>query len=234
LGLSALAIFVRHELTTPEPMLALRTFSIRGFRLASIITAMLVASQFIRVVYVPSELEVFRDFTALRVGVLLTPAAIASGIAMQFGGRMVDRFGPRVPVTIGSFLVAVGTFALSRFTLTTSGLEIALLLCVQGIGFGLAIVPTTVATVNSVRPNLLGQATAIRAVTQQVASAVAVAAAGALISVLTPVHPTPAEAQHAFSQTYAIAATLGMFAFVSAFGLARRPGSTAEPSLFTE
>ena len=94
LGLGSLALFVRHELRTPHPLIDVRMFSERSFRLAMGVLVFVMGANFARLVFVPLQLESLRGFTALRVGMMFIVPAIFTAVGMSLGGRLVDRVGP--------------------------------------------------------------------------------------------------------------------------------------------
>ena len=57
-----------------------------GHRLA------LTVMQFARLVFIPLELQTVRHLTALKVGLLLTPAALGVAATMPIGGRLADQW----------------------------------------------------------------------------------------------------------------------------------------------
>ena len=155
-GAVMLALFVRHELRRPHPLLDLRMFQQRSFRLAMIVMAFIMGAQYARLVFVPLQLESLRGYSAMEVGLMFIVPAIATAIAMSISGRMVDQIGPRTPVMIGcgGMVVAMGCF--SQLTLTTPAWVIVVLLSIQGLSMGLTMSPAMVAGLSDL-PARLGR-----------------------------------------------------------------------------
>jgi DHA2 family multidrug resistance protein len=227
-GAAMLVAFVRNELRTEHPMLELRMFRNPTFSTASGITFLVVIAQYARLVFIPLQLEGLRGYTALEVGLMLAPAGVATAVAMQVGGRLADRLGPRLPLIVGTSLMAVGLLALANLGLTTPLWLIATFLAVQGTGMGLHAAPATVAAMDTLTSDLLGHGAAVRNLASQVGGAVSVALMGAVYAIVTPAGASPEQAQRGYDIVFyaALAGMLG--ALVLAVRL--RPVRRAEPA----
>ena len=220
-GVALAAWFVRHELRTEAPMLEMRMFRSQAFTLAFGITFLVVAAQYARLVFIPLNLEGLRGYSAFDVGIMLAPAGLFSAIGMTTGGRLADRIGIRPPLIVGTSLMAVALLAVANLGLTTPLWLISGILAVQGLGMGLHAAPATVAAMNTLTSDLLGQGSAMRTLTSQVAGAMSVATLTAVLAVATPSSPTPQQAQHAFNVVFYVA-FFGMLGAV-ALALKLRP-----------
>ena len=205
-GAAMLALFVRHELRRPHPLLELRMFQQRSFRLAMIVMAFIMGAQYARLVFVPLQLESLRGYSAMEVGLMFIVPAIATAIAMSIGGRMVDQIGPRTPVMIGcgGMVVAMGCF--SQLTLTTPAWVIVVLLSIQGLSMGLTMSPAMVAGLSDLPARLVAQGSAMRSLVTQVSGAVAVALLGAVVESKMGSNPSPEHAQQAYNSAFLFAA----------------------------
>ena len=221
-GVALLVGFVVHELRVEHPLIELRMFCERTFRLAMAVMCFVFVAQFARLVFLPLQLEGLRGESALKVGLLFLPAAIVSAAAMTLGGRVVDRIGPRLPVVIGTASMAVALLAFTRLSLHTPLSTIAVILAIQGLGFGLLTPPVLVAGLSDLPAPLVSQGTALRSLLNQVSGAVAVALLGAVVATSGGADPTPTEAQSAYNNAFAVAAVGVLVAFVLAFRLPRR------------
>lgn len=216
LGFVALAGFVRHELSTPEPMIDLRMFENRSFRTAMALMLFLYIAQFGRLVYLPLQLEGLRGETALAVGLLFMPAGICTAVAMSIGGRLVDVRGPRLPVMVGCAVMFVSMTGFSLLTLTTPMVLIAVLMSIQGLGFGLVMAPAMVAGLSDLPPHLISQGSALRSLLGQCAGAISVAFLGAVVAVAAGDAPTTQQSQDAYNVAFAVAAACTAVGFLLA------------------
>jgi EmrB/QacA subfamily drug resistance transporter len=209
LGAAGLVAFVGHELRVEHPLIELRMFQDRSFRLAMGASCFLYIAQFGRLVFLPLELEGLRGESALRVGLLFLPAAICTAIAMSIGGRSVDRMGPRLPIMTGASLVLVSMVVFATMSLTTPIAVVAVAMCIQGSGIGLITAPATVAGLSELPDHLVAQGTAVRSLLGQVSGALSVAVLGLVVATATPADPTPRQAQAGFNAAF-VAAAVGV------------------------
>jgi EmrB/QacA subfamily drug resistance transporter len=229
-GIALLVGFVAHELHTPEPLIELRIFGDRTFSLAMVVALFTTAAQYTRLVFIPLSLETVRGYTAFRVGLLLTPAAVMTAVGMSIGGRMVDSVGARRPMLMGTGLMFLAAVSLGNIRTGTPVPLIVASLGLQGLGFGLSAMPAVVVAINSLAPRYVAQAAAVRSLTSQVAGATAVSVLSALVvarmggGVVTPHH-----AQAAYDSAF-LAMSGGLFvAFVCSFRFSSIPKTSEAP-----
>jgi len=91
----------------------------------------------------PLYLQELRGRTPLETGVMTLPLSFALIVTGPLAGRLSSRLGPRIPTTVGLILITVGVAGLSRLTVHSDYLPLALLLTVAGIGIGASISPLT-------------------------------------------------------------------------------------------
>jgi MFS family permease len=209
LAVVSIAGFVRHELGIDHPMIQLRMFTDQPFRVAMGVMTFVWMGNFARLVFIPLQLEGLRGVTALRVGTLFFPPAVATAAAMQVGGRLTDRIGPRLPILLGCAVNLASLIGFTRLTLVTPLWVVCVLLAVQGIGFGLVSAPAMVAGLSDLPPDLMAQGTAVRSVVNQMSGALAVASFGAIVAARMGSHPSAAHAQRAYNGAF-VAASVGL------------------------
>jgi EmrB/QacA subfamily drug resistance transporter len=222
LGVVSLGFFVLHELDVKFPMIQLRIFSERTFRLSMGIVLFTGMANFARLVFVPLQLESLRGDSALKVGLLFFPPAVITAGAMAIAGRLCDTAGPRLPLILGAVTTLASLIGFSQLQLHTPLYVICILLSVQGIGFGLVGPPALVAGLSDLPKELMAQGTALRSLFNQVAGALAVAAFGAVVAAMMGTNPSPVQAQHAYNGAF-VAASIGvLLSLVLAFRLPKQ------------
>lgn len=181
-GVALLAAFVRHCGHTETPLVDLTLFRNRIFTLAMASIALMAISQFSRLVYIPLQLGSVRDVTEFRIGLVMLPSALGMAVTMPIGGRLVDRLGARVPVSVGVSVLGFSFWGLTRLTVTTPLPVIAAILFVGGLGAGLALMSPNIVAMNSVAARSVSQASGLSNVTRQVSAAVGVAALASIFA----------------------------------------------------
>lgn len=210
IGALLLAGFVRMELTSSNPLLEMKMFAVPTFSLTIGIVWLITVAQFARLVFIPIELQTVHGMTAFEAGLLLAPAAAGTALTMPFGGRIADRLGPRLPVTVGLVLIATAVWLLGSLTPETASPRILAYLLLQGAGTGLAIIPNTVAAMNSLPNQWVARASAVRSLNRQVAGAIGVAVLASLVvsragSITGSPGVDPAQLQAAYNQVFHVA-----------------------------
>ncbi len=185
LGLGAVAVavvFVVSERRAAEPILPLRLFRIHTVAVANTAMLFLGAILFVVVIYVPLFAQGVLGDSATRSGLLLMPLNFAWIGSSMLAGRLVSRTGRyRIFPVVGTPLVLVGIFLLSRLDVRSSGLELALVTAVVGLGMGLTVQTFVVALQNAVERSDLGVATAANQFSRSIGGALAVAAFGTVL-----------------------------------------------------
>lgn len=181
-----LGLFGRHVLRTRFPLVDLRIFANPVFAVGMAVMALTAVAQFTRLVYVPLELGTLRGVDELQIGLVMLPSALGIAAMMPVGGRMVDRIGARVPVTIGISVLAVSFVGLASLTATTPLWMVAGVLALGGLGSGLAMMAPNIQAMNAVPASQVSQATGLSSVTRQVSAAVGTAVIASLFALARP------------------------------------------------
>jgi EmrB/QacA subfamily drug resistance transporter len=205
IGLALLVTFTLHALRSAEPLLELRLIRTPVYLSSLLVIALVTLPQYTRAVFVPLQLERLRGYSALKVGVILTPSAVMTAISMSVGGRLVDRMGARRPAVAGCLLMMIGAAGNAFISPTTSVVWIASALAVQGMGVGIVMIPVTVVGLNAIADHSMAHATTIRSLTNQVGAALSVAALFALVNARLASASTVDAEQSAYNSTFVVA-----------------------------
>jgi DHA2 family multidrug resistance protein len=231
-GVVLLVVWVVRSLHIPNALIELRMFTIPAFSLTMVIVWLVTISQFARLVFIPLEFETLRGFDALSVGLMLTPAALGVAVTMPIGGRLADRIGARVPVTIGLVVTACSFWPLGHLHADSSETIVALWLFVGGLGVGLSMMPNTVIAMNSVHGRYVAQASAVRSLNRQIAASLGTAVLASVLASRIGVigshagKPTP-HVLAGYNDLFLIAMYFSIAAFVCALGLPGKRGAQA-------
>jgi EmrB/QacA subfamily drug resistance transporter len=185
---AALGLFVYIELNQANPLLDLRLFRYSAFAFSNLMSAIITISMFAGIFYIPLFLQTVRGLGALETGMLMMPAALASGVVMPIGGRLYDYFGPRLIAVIGILLMAYTTFLFSKISVVTPNDTIMGWLVLRGIGIGLVMMPSQTAGISAVPTRLVGRASAISNVIQRVSGSFGIAVLTSLLSTRMAFH----------------------------------------------
>lgn len=174
-GMLSLALFVYNELNHPEPLLELRLFQNKSFTISTIVGSVLNIGMFGAIFLLPLLLQNVLGQTAMKTGLILFPAALATAVMMPISGRIFDKYGARWVVTTGMILVTWTTFHVSLFNESTPFIVMTAWLIIRGIGLGLAMMPAVTAGMATIPLALVGRGSALGNVVRQVSASLGIA-----------------------------------------------------------
>lgn len=111
-GLLLLLLFFWNESTSPAPMLPLNLFESKVFSGANALTLLLYGGFGAVLYFLPFNLIEVQGFTATQSGAAILPFVLIMFLLSRWSGSVYDKFGARLPLTIGPILVACGLLLL--------------------------------------------------------------------------------------------------------------------------
>ncbi|MFE3906227.1 MDR family MFS transporter [Streptomyces sp. NPDC059153] len=159
-GAVALALFCLVEFRAREPMLPMRLFRNPVFTVCSILSFIVGFAMLGAMIFLPTYLQYVDGDSATLSGVRTLPMVIGLLVASIFSGNAVSRTGQyRIFPIVGSLIMAVGLFLLSRMGPDSGVWLESLYMVVLGVGIGLCMQVLTIAVQNTVDYSDLGTAT---------------------------------------------------------------------------
>ncbi|MDO4436859.1 MAG: MDR family MFS transporter [Coriobacteriaceae bacterium] len=174
-GVIALVLFVRRQLTLEVPMLELKCLKTRNFLIAALMVTLINAAVAATNVILPLLVQNGMGASATTTGMVMLPASIAGIVLSPISGMLFDRMGPRL-VTVGGMAIIVGS--LFGFGALGTGLSVGLaatLCALQACGQGLANMPVNTWGVNALPDELIAHGNAIANTGRQVFGAISTA-----------------------------------------------------------
>ncbi len=166
-----------------KAMVPLALFGSRGFAGLTLLTLLLYGAFGGLMVLLPYTLIEAADYSAMQAGAALLPLPIVIALASPTMGRLAERLGPRLPLTVGPLLVA-GGFLLALLIgagadYWTGILPSVLLL---SLGMAVAVAPLTTAVLASVDSRHTGTASGLNSAVARTGGLVATALVGIVLS----------------------------------------------------
>jgi EmrB/QacA subfamily drug resistance transporter len=234
LGVLALAAFLVVESRKQNPMIPLSIFRSEQFSGANAVTFAVYAAfatvTFLLVVHLQTDL----GYSALEAGAALLPITACMLLFSARAGMLAQRIGPRIPMTVGPLVVALGMVLLGRVDPGTTYWETVFpALIVLGLGVSLTVAPLTATVLGAVEDAHAGIASAINNAVARIAGLLAVAVLPAAAGLTAK---QGLDLVDGFSRAMYIAAVLSAVGGVIAFLTIRRavfvePLRQANPSI---
>ncbi|WP_069805587.1 MDR family MFS transporter [Thermogemmatispora onikobensis] len=191
-GVLALAIFTAIELMLAarggEPLLDLRIFTNGPFTTSTIAQVFIIFGMFGGLFLFPIYLQDLRGLSAFQAGLLLLPQALASMVSSVLGGVLVDRLGVRPVMIPGLLALALANWELTTITVHSPFGWFQWILVLRGVALGLSVQPLAVASLSTIRPEKLAQASSISTVTRSVSSSLGIAVLATLVQTQNQIH----------------------------------------------
>lgn len=183
------AAFLYFENKVEEPMLDLSLFRIRLFTTANISALINYASLFIATFLTPFYLRDVFGESIQTTGLALTVIPLFIGLVAPISGTLSDKIGSRMLSSLGLTINALALLGLSRTSVSTGILPVALFLGLFGFGAGLFQSPNSSAIMGAVPRHRLGIAAGMQATMRSVGMVLGVAMAGAIVGTYAPAGP---------------------------------------------
>jgi MFS family permease len=175
-GVAALVAFLFVEARQEHPMVPLTLFKSRQFSGANLVTMAVYAALSITTFLVVVNLQENLGYSALESGASLLPITFIMLAFSARSGALAQRIGPRLPMTIGPFIVAASLVMLSRIepgTTYVSGVLPGMV--VLGAGLAVTVAPLTAAVLAAVDDHHMGVGSAINNAASRIAGLLAIA-----------------------------------------------------------
>ncbi|MBS1679075.1 MAG: DHA2 family efflux MFS transporter permease subunit [Actinobacteria bacterium] len=182
-GVVCFALFVIWEAVAARPMLDLSLFRIRNFAVANVTTLTVYAGLGAGLLFVGLYLQQVVGYSAFEAGLATTPISLLLFFLSPRWGRLASGTGPRLPMTLGPIVAGLGTFLFMRLDPSASyPVDVLPAVLVFGLGLSATVAPLTATVLDSVSERRVGIASGVNNGVARVASLLAIAVLGAVIS----------------------------------------------------
>jgi EmrB/QacA subfamily drug resistance transporter len=182
-GVALLAIFLLHERRIPNPMLPLGLFKRRNFAVGNIETLAMYGGLGITFFLLVLFLQEVAGYRALDAGFALMPSTIVMFVLSKRMGKLADRLGPRLFMGLGPLVAACGLALMLRLGAHVNYFtDLLPALVIFSLGLSATVAPLTAAVLSDADESNAGIASGINNAIARIASLLAIAAVGAVIS----------------------------------------------------
>jgi EmrB/QacA subfamily drug resistance transporter len=179
LGVLALVAFAVVEWRVREPMMPPALFKSRAFTGANLLTLFLYCALGALTFVLPFTLIQRHGYSVVQAAAAQVPFVVVMSLLSPWAGWLADRYGARLPLTVGPTIAAIGFALFSRAASDGSywtGVFPAVM--TMSLGMGITVAPLTTTVMTSVGESRAGIASGINNAVSRIAMLLAVAIAG--------------------------------------------------------
>lgn len=228
LGIAAVALFVVIERRSHDPLVPPSLFASRVFLAANLVTFAVYAALGGVFFLLVLQLQFAVGYSPIAAGVATLPITALMLVLSARAGRIAGRIGPRVPMTVGPLLSALGLLLMLRIgpgsTYVTDVLPAVL---VFGLGLSALVAPLTGAVLGAVSTDRAGIASGVNNAVARTSQLLAVAALPALAGIAGSDYSAPEVFSDGFHTAMLLCAGLLVIGSVIAAVLIRGTGQDA-------
>ncbi len=181
-GLGALGLFLLAESRGRAPMMPLNLFRSASFSGANSLTFLLYGAFGGALFYLPFNLVQVQGYTPVAAGAAFLPIILMVGVLSRWAGSLATRIGPRLPLTVGPLLVAVGFLLLAvPGTDASYWSTIFPASLILGLGMAVSVSPLSTVVMGSVGDQHAGVASGINNAISRTAGLIGLAVMGVIV-----------------------------------------------------
>ncbi len=220
LGLALLGAFLLVEHRAAAPIMPLSLFADRQFSGANLVTLVVYAALSGALFLIPVQLQRVSGFSPLAAGTALLPITVVMLLLSARMGRLAQRIGPRLPMTVGPVIAGCGLALLVRVGPDASYLRDLLpAVLVLALGLATTVAPLTATVLAAAPAHQVGVASAVNNDVARTAGLLAVAVLPGLAGITPAAYADPLTLSSGIHRAVLIAGALaalgGLLSFVT-------------------
>lgn len=172
-GLS-LYLFMVHMLTSRQAYLNREMFRDRNFLIGNALVFQFGLVVFASLALIPAMLQNLLQYPILTTGLVLAPRGVGMAMTMLLAGRLIERMDPRIVMASGLLLISLSLWEMTDISLIMDSGPTLTAGLVQGLGYGLLMMPLSTMTFTTIPAHTRPDATAFYSLTRNVGSSIGI------------------------------------------------------------
>lgn len=219
-GVGALAAFLAVQARATAPMLPLELFASRQFSAVNAVTAVVYGAMAVVFFLLVVHLQLVVGHSPLVAGASLLPITLLMLLGSSRAGALAERIGPRLPLTVGPSVMALGLVLAARIGPSSRYLlDVLPSVALFGLGLTIMVAPLTATALAAAGEGRSGVASGINNAISRTAGLLTIAAVPAVVGLHGDVLADPAAFatgfRHAMHLSAVMLATGAALAFLT-------------------
>ncbi|MGG1518309.1 DHA2 family efflux MFS transporter permease subunit [Paenibacillus oryzisoli] len=174
-GAFSLGLFVWRQWTKANPLLELRVFNNTNFTMGTSISMILMIVMLSTQLLLPLYMQTMLGYSPLKAGLMLLPGAIVNGVMSPIAGKLFDRLGGKLVISIGLLITLVTSLMFAHLTVTTSYAYLIVVYAIRMAGISLCLMPSVTTSMSSLPPALISHGVPVNTTVRTIAGAIGTA-----------------------------------------------------------
>jgi EmrB/QacA subfamily drug resistance transporter len=181
-GLVLIVAFVVIEGRVRNPLVPLSIFRVRAVSVSTVIVLLDFFALFGVLFFISLYLQSVHGFSPVGAGLRLLPLTITFAFAGPIGARLVNRFGPWLPITFGLLVSSLAIFSFATLQVDSPYSHLWPPFALLGLGIGLVVTAATDAIVGDISEDEAGVAGGIQTTSIQLGGVLGTAVCGSILA----------------------------------------------------
>lgn len=181
IGVASLIGFIWHEQRTPAPMLPFSLFNVRNFTVGNIATLSIYGGLSVATFILAIFLQQVGGYSATQAGLSLMPVTLIMFFLSSRFGALAGKFGPRLFMSLGPIVAAVGFITMLWVDETVSYWTLLPGILIFGVGLSMTVAPLTSAILGAIDSRQAGIGSAVNNAIARIAGLIAIATLGTIV-----------------------------------------------------
>jgi EmrB/QacA subfamily drug resistance transporter len=221
---AAALVFYRRERNSRTPLLPLDLFRVRQFTAANAVTFVVYGAIGVFFFLLVLQLQVVDGWSPLAAGSATIPVTLLTLCLSRRSGRIAQRIGPRIQMTVGPLLCAGAVLMISHIDKGARyAADVLPAVALFGLGLATMVAPLTSAALGSVSASHAGIASGFNNAVARTGSLIAIAAVPGLSGITGDAASDPARFGDGFRTSMVTCAALFVAGAAMACAWVRRP-----------